>query len=132
MSEPTLEEKLRFNAELAIQRMKELARLDLSYDAASVRLLSEYIDQTRLTMSGEVKQGMMNLLGSYLGECIRHQFGGTWQYTENGLAIIVNDKFGAFPFNKIRKHFDNGEEDSITSFFNTIPALVNGLPKFPE
>ena len=64
--------------------------------------------------------GLVNTLGSFLGECIIENFGGSWQEDEYGLIVKFNKKNGVYPFSKIRKQFENGLEDSIFSFYTSI------------
>jgi hypothetical protein len=65
------------------------------------------------------------VLGSFLGECVRQNFGGSWQMTENGLGVVFATGNAVFPFNKINKHIANGADDSIGAFYNSIAAIFS-------
>ena len=62
----------------------------------------------------------VQVLGSYLGECMIHTYGGTWKEQEGEWGVFFDDSNAVFPINKVRKQFQNGREDSILSFFEVI------------
>jgi hypothetical protein len=68
------------------------------------------------------------MYGSFLGECIVREYHGQWQEHADGWSVLLNGakRIDAFPFNKVAKQFDNGESDSIHSFFTIIPLLARG------
>jgi len=65
----------------------------------------------------------VNVLGSYLGECIRRNYGGEWHADEYGWCIRFDEDNAVYPFSKTRKQLENGAEDSIYSFFTMIPIV---------
>jgi hypothetical protein len=73
---------------------------------------------------------LINVLGSFVGECIRHEFGGEWKQVDGQWGISFDPLNVAFPFAKITKQFENGHEggDSIFSLYEIIPLLVNKKP----
>lgn len=81
----------------------------------------------------EVIKGLTNVLGSFLGECIRRNYGGKWTQFDGQWAVAFNERNAAFPFNKLGKQFQNGHEggDSIISFYTGVPAVfkLNPPPK---
>jgi hypothetical protein len=113
-------EAIKANAALVL---KTFEQQNLAYDEASVKWLDGYIERNRLDWDETGAEKLVSILGSFLGECIRLNFGGEWQMTENGLAVAFFDGNAAFPFNKIRKQIHNGSEDSIASFYSSIPIL---------
>src|ERR1035438_3105732 len=67
-----------------------------------------------------LKAGFLNVLGSYLGECVIVCYGRAW----NGQWFVALDnKKEVFPFAKVQKQMENGLEDGIGAFFKTIPVL---------
>jgi hypothetical protein len=72
-----------------------------------------------------VKTGLINTIGSYLGQCIIETYCGEWAIKNGALGIDFGDNNWVFPFNKVEKHLANGAEDSIYSFFNCIPLVFN-------
>ncbi|HEX8248589.1 MAG TPA: hypothetical protein VF599_10480 [Pyrinomonadaceae bacterium] len=113
-------EAIKANAALVL---KTFEQQNLAYDAESVAWLDGYIDRNRLEWNEQSAERLISILGSFLGECIRLNYGGAWQMTENGLAVAFTDGNAAFPFNKIRKQIHNGSEDSIASFYDSISVL---------
>jgi len=118
----TNEEAIAANAEIV---KRTFAAQELGFDQRSVEWLDGYIERNRESWDAEMAKSLGGTLGSFLGECIRVNFGGAWVMTEYGLAVQFGDEQNAFPFNKINKHIANGSEDSIASFYSSIAALQN-------
>ena len=124
-----MEENIKKNAELAIEQLRPLSQMDFGYNLSSVKWLEGYIE--RLRSSGELddeakRKGLSNVLGSFLGECIVRCYGGRWVKQDGMWGVSIGDHFIAYPFNKIGKQMENGLEDSIDSFFTSIPVLLSG------
>ncbi len=128
MSELSPVEKIQRNAELVIETMREQG-VDLDYDQKSVEWLDGYIERQRQQNPNHESNiyGLSNTLGSFLGECIRRQFGGEWAQSEYGWAIAFDEKNACFPFNKVEKQLRNGAVDSIAGFYGSIPALYGNV-----
>jgi hypothetical protein len=118
-------ENIRLNAELVAKTFAQNNGVDLSFDEDSVEWLDGYIERNREKWDDQTKERLSGVLGSFLGECIRMNFGGEWTMSEYGPGIVFDDGNAAYPFNKIRKQMENGEEDSIASFYSTIPLVFN-------
>jgi hypothetical protein len=71
-------------------------------------------------------------LGCFLGECICRNFGGEWQETEYGPAVVFSDGNACYPLNKVGKQFANGADDSVLSFYQTIPVLFGNQNIFGD
>lgn len=118
-------ENIRRNADLVVKVFAENNNVSLDYDEDSIEWLDGYIERNRENFDEATINRLVSVLGSFLGECVKRNFGGEWAQTENGLAIVFSDGNGVFPFSKIEKHFRNGNEDSIFSFYQTIPIIFN-------
>jgi len=96
------------------------------YKTARLRKVSNYIEQNRKRLSQETIYNLISTFGSFLGEAIKHQFGGAWKQINGQWAIVFNERNACFPFNKTGKQFANGNEggDSISSFYNAVPCLL--------
>ena len=120
----TPEDKIRANAQLVIDRFSQPTELEspFGYNSESVRWLDGFIERERTTRDvdsvGTAK--LIQVLGSYLGECVIHVYGGTWKEREGQWGVFFDDSNAVFPFNKVHKQFQNGEGDSIRSFFEVI------------
>ena len=94
-----------------------------NYDIEGVRWLDDFINNQHLVASEELKERLVQTLGSFLGECIRNTYGGEWVNESGSLEIRFSQGNSAFPFNKVSKQLTNGAEDSVLSMFTAIPVL---------
>jgi len=123
--EPSLEEKLRLNAGMIIENLSQHAGFTLGFNEESVAYIDGFIERQR-AREGFDPGGLVNTLGSFLGECMCRKLGGEWKHQSNGqLAVQFSDGNAAFPFNKVQKQFANGEEDSILSFYQSAAVLFS-------
>lgn len=131
MEDKIEEENIKANAEMVVQQFREISGIDFGYTQESVEWLEGYLD--RLCNSGqcesqETKERLTNVFGSFLGECVIRCYGGRWQRHEGVLGVAFDDQNLVFPFAKVAKRLDNSPEDSIASFFTTIPFVFKNLP----
>ena len=126
-------EAIRANAQLVLDTLRPLSGLgdDFGYNLESVRYVEEYIERMRIRagVTPKMIEQWVNTIGSFLGECIIHTYGGEWREHEGRWGIFFsesNDRNAAFPFSKVRKQIDNGLEggDSIVSFFQVIGPFL--------
>ena len=117
------QEMIRANAEMVLEVARKEYDPHIGFDAAGVRWLDGYIQGLVDRGSVEATEELCDNLGSYLGTCIIETYGGTWQDTEHGWAVVMVDDLAVFPFNKTLKHLTEGAGDSVLSLFNGIPAL---------
>ena len=124
----TDEEKLKSNAALAVESLRPLSDVQpFGFNRESVVWIEGFIERQRINpdITDETKEGLVNVLGSFLGECIIHLHGGQWRRDNNGWGIRFDRKNAAYPFNKLRKLMKNGVEggDSIVSFLDITGIL---------
>jgi len=100
-------------------------QLKLKYNAESIKFLEGFIERNKANFNQEDAKGLINSIGSFLGQCIIENYGGHWERdSETGIvAVGFDDKNKAFPFAKVSKQFENGLEDSIYSFYTIIPTI---------
>jgi hypothetical protein len=129
-----VEDRIRANAELVIQQLGPLSGLEFGYNAESVGWVDGFIERqrNRSDIDKDTKDGLVNTLGSFLGECIIRCFGGHWQNADREWCVRFDDKNAVFPFSKVRKQFTNGPEDSIKSFFEVIPLVFKKTIQKPD
>ncbi|HUS36496.1 MAG TPA: hypothetical protein VM680_14185 [Verrucomicrobiae bacterium] len=119
-------DKIQANAQMTVEQLRQLSRIDFGYNAASIEWLEGYIE--RLRTSGEyedeaTKEKLISVFGSFVGECIVRCYGGEWTTDKDGnWSVRFGDNF-AFPFTKVTKQIENGLEDGIGGFFRAIPLL---------
>ena len=113
------------NAKLVINGVGRMCGVQLDYDEQSVEWLDGYIERNCKDFDEETVEKMTNILGSFLGECIRRNFGGEWKMSESGFGIMFNGQNAVYPFAKTEKHLRNGSEDSIVGLYKMIPFVFN-------
>ena len=120
-----MDENIRLNAELVVAEMGKISGIDFGYTSESVEWLDGFVERQRLRpeTDDDLIEKLVQVLGSYLGECIIKCYGGYWRNDEGQLSVCFNEDNCVYPFNKIRKQFENGAEDSIYSLFTMIPRV---------
>jgi hypothetical protein len=120
-----VENTIKRNAELVIQQMSQVCGFTFGYDLQSVAWLDGYIERqrARAEITDKVVDGLINVFGSYLGECVIQNFGGRWENEEGQWRVSFDEQNAVYPFAKVAKQFQNGSEDSIKSFFEVIPLI---------
>ncbi len=125
------------NARLVVRTMRDSFGVELAYDADSVKWLDGYIEENRESLDGATIEGLVSVLGSFLGEAIIRCHGGEWELREGSLCVSFAREHGehgegrgqglaaAHPFAKVAKQFENGSGDSTYAFFTAIPLLMN-------
>ncbi len=105
--------------------MRQVSGFDFGYDVKSVAWLDGYIERQRARddITQELVDGLVNVFGSYLGECVIKCYGGHWKNEDGQWQVSFDDSNAVFPFAKVRKQFQYGPEDSIKSFFEVIPLV---------
>lgn len=122
-----MKDKILANAELVRSVAHEQLGITVGYDEAGVRWLDRYIDGQRDAASPTTRERLPGTLGSYLGECIRHSFGGDWiEDPDQGWAVQITPRLTVYPFNKVRKQLANDQGDSALGLYTSIPALLKG------
>lgn len=129
-----MEDKIKANAELVIKQLSPLSGIEFGYDAESVAWVDGFIEQQRIRsdIDDNAINGLVNVLGAFLGKCIIHCFGGHWQNIDGEWRVSFDDKNAVYPFNKVKKQFTNGQEDSIKKFFEVIPVMFKEHIQKPE
>ena len=125
-------EMIQRNAALVIETAREQFGVTLHYDQESVEWLDEYIERLRQqNYPAEDIAMLINVFGSFVGECIRHQFGGAWEEDQGSWLIRFDANNAAFPFNKVGKQFERGSSsgNSIAGFYTSIPRLFPSLSR---
>ncbi|AJG22990.1 hypothetical protein RR42_s1402 [Cupriavidus basilensis] len=104
--------------------------VDVGYDKGGVEWLDGFVNGQHEKASDELKEQLVQTLGSFFGECLRHAYGGEWKQEEDGASWYISfPKGGAtFPFNKVRKNLMNGPGDSVLGLFTVIPGIFPDGP----
>ncbi len=126
------EEMIRANAEMVLGVARGDFGQDIGFDAPGVRWLDSYIQALVEEGGVEASEDLCDRLGSFLGTCIIETYGGHWQDTEYGWAVVIKDDFAVFPFNKTLKHLTEGADESVLGLFTSIPAMLDHAAEAPD
>src|SRR5215213_7965053 len=103
------EEQVRSNAQLVMRELGPLSGIDFGLNRESVEWVEGFIERQRSRPDFDENSvdGLVNTLGSFLGECIAANTGGSWAWSDEQQALGVAFPAGgmAFPFAKVRKLF---------------------------
>ncbi len=96
--------------------------MTLSYDEKSVAWLDDYIAGIRATLSVDIRDNLIDVLGSFsvsASGIATAAFGGRRREGGPSHSTTTN---AVFPFDKISKHLDD-EGESILSLYTSIPLV---------
>lgn len=132
----SLRDKIQANAQMVINDLGKLAS-DLGdnfgYNRESVEFIEGYIERCKQRgVTPEQTEGLVQMLGSFLGECIVHVYGGEWREYEGQPGIFFENGSGAFPFSKVRMQFKNGLQDSVLGFYDVQEKFCKGEIEFDD
>ena len=111
---------LQEDAQLVIDVLSEKEDVELDYSPDSVSWLDTYIEEHREELDAGDKSVLQEKFGAYLGESIRHTFGGRWvRDSDDQWMIVFDDAHQASPFEVIGDHLDH--HASLTQYFEHLP-----------
>lgn len=112
------------NAKLLLQQATALLGKELSFDQTGVEWLDGFIRRQR--ERGDANDALIDVLGCFYGECIRHSYGGVWRYVHGQLAVRFSEGSAAFPFTHIIKHIEDQDDEleTLSGKFAMIGALI--------
>ncbi len=112
--------ELQKDAQLVIDVLSEKEEVQLDYSADSVSWLDTYIEQHRAELDERDKSLLREKFGAYLGESIRHNYGGRWVKGRDGNWMVVfAEDYQASPFELIGEHLDHNT--ALTDVFEHLP-----------
>src|SRR5262245_3425447 len=106
-------DRIRANAALTMRVARDELDIELDFDEAGVEWLDGYVQRQHERGDPALRGKLTSTLGSFLGECIVHCFGGGWREVDGTWGIYFDDLNAAFPFAKVSKHLANGRSDSV-------------------
>jgi len=118
-----LNERIEKDFQIAIELFARFENIHLTFSEESVATLDRFINEKRDVFDDDTINRMTATFGSFLGETIRRNYGGSWDDINGELGIRFDEKNAIFPYAKLRKQFENGAEDSILSFYQVIPIV---------
>ena len=120
--------KIRANADFALEEFRGLAEKDIGFDVDSVAWVEGFVERARGRYAeGGVPNGLVSVIGSYLGEAIIAETNGHWMEDDAGqLAVQFPNEDAVYPFAKVQKQFDEGvaQGESILSFYTVSVSYI--------
>jgi hypothetical protein len=113
----------RHYAQIHIDTTQKTMGVDLSFNEESILKLDDLIQQAWPEQPPVELGNVVLLFGSFLGEAIIETLGGNWVETENGWGIKVGDAT-MMVFTKVKKRLLNGEEDSISYYYQSFKGML--------
>ena len=115
-------EMIRANAALAIAELGDAAGVTIGFNKGSVGWVEGFIERQREVQRGDTSEGLVNVLGSYLGEAVIAAVpDATWdEDPQIGLGVRFTNGDMVFPFAKVAKQLQDGlaAGESVLSFYN--------------
>lgn len=122
-------EMIEANAELAVQSARERLGVSLSFDRAGAEWLDGHLNRLRGRLSPEAQAGIVNVMGSFLGECIVRAHGGEWIEKAGEWLVQVKRAYtvSVNVFGKVEKQLAQVEGESVLSLFDfALEVAENG------
>jgi hypothetical protein len=122
------------HAALVIERLGPLSDIDFGLNEESVAWVAGFIERQRVRDGGGAHDGLVSVLGSFLGECLIARYGGRWEEIDGRWGVRFAQGSAAFPFAKVTKQFDTGIAggDSILGFFRAVPVVMTISERPPD
>ena len=135
MSE-SLSEVLQGNAEVFCSVVEDRYGMAMTRDRDGVVQLEGFLNTRREDMDASALTGLVDLAGSFLGECIRHVHGGAWFDGPGHPHVELKAGGLADPFWMVESHLRYRAAYSVTVLFDAIGATarvrVGGLYSVPN
>lgn len=113
--------------------MLETMGVRVEYDGPSFRHLEPLIEKLgRGTLGAESRSRMGTLMGAYVGETLRRELDGTWQWSsEHDVHLTFTrlsdgTNFTVFPFEKVAKRLYEGRKHELANYFEAVAELASG------
>jgi hypothetical protein len=115
------------NADLAVSTARERMGIDLTFDRAGVEWLDGHLNRLRGHLSPSAQAGVVNVMGSFLGECMVRMHRGVWvEKPGSGWVVEVRRRYqvAANVFSKVEKQLAGAEGESVLSLFEITPLVA--------
>lgn len=121
-------EMIRANADLAITTARERLGIELTFDRSGVEWLDGHLNRIRGRLPASARAGVVNVMGSFLGECIVRSHGGAWiEKPGTGWFVEVRRRYqvSVNVFGKVEKQLAGEEGESVLSIFDYALVLAD-------
>jgi hypothetical protein len=86
-----------------------------------------------LSESPETKDKVVNLIGSFLGQCVVHVYNGRWVASGTGVQVEVKTRKWVHtvqPFEKVEKRLRGGDSESLLTYYrDLLPTVFGNQPE---
>ena len=113
MSE-TLSQVLSGNAEVFSSVVQDRYDVTLSHDREGVLLLERFLNTRREDLGEDALTGLVDLAGSFLGECILRTHGGEWVDGHDHPFVEIEPGRLSDPFWMVESHLRHRAAYSVT------------------
>ncbi len=121
-------------ADSFIETAEETMKIKFDFSEEHVLEIDRFVEETWGGSPPVMIDPMVALLGAYVGESIRKNLGGQWVDDEEigpCLDNISDCGIKTNPFAKVRKRFQNGEEDSIGYYYLALKSMAENGGELP-
>lgn len=130
-------EKIVENSEICREQFNRRFKNEIDYSEKSLIYIDEILEETHQNLpqlKEDEKQWIINIIGSYIFETARRNFGGKYYWYERGnQPILVTGQptfeISILAFEKTKGRIENGKEDSIPFFFEGYSSRVKNAKK---
>ncbi|MCB0221286.1 MAG: hypothetical protein KDH09_16435 [Chrysiogenetes bacterium] len=93
---------------------------ELAFERASLPRLDAVLEKNYT--QNMLDQKTIEHMGMFLGETMRHEFGGTWRYNDGfgELCLAMTDEGFIFPVSQIKRALDHKEAGQLASYADSI------------
>ncbi|HEU4557798.1 MAG TPA: hypothetical protein VFS20_08105 [Longimicrobium sp.] len=92
------------------------------YGDEMIAFVDQFVEQTR-PVDPDLLDQYTTLIGAVLGESIIASFGGAWAATAEGWAVRFDERSQVLPFERARKHLQDGPDESVLTLFRSVPLV---------
>jgi hypothetical protein len=108
---------------------------DFGCNDASFAYIDRFLTRQASTLAAqpETADKVVNLLGSFLGQCVVQVYGGHWVASGTGVQVEVRTHKWVHhvqPFEQVARRLHGGQQDSLLGFYRDLLPTVFG--KQPE
>ena len=137
--EPTeIAERARAGTQRLVEMVRTAHGVELGIDAPSLGWLDNHIAAERETWKRQLAPAQLanlkDMIGCYFGECLVHMLRGSWTWIGDQPAVQIEDLAKGtdvhvvYPFTRVEKHVELGDEGSIWQMYLGVGALSGRRP----
>lgn len=120
--EPDVAAAIDSNVQLVVEQFSEFSDKPMEPNRGGVEFLDGFIAHNRESWDEGTRGRLTQVLGSFLGAALVAE-GGVWVEADHGPAVKFAPDILAYPFNKVVKHMEEGEDQSVLAFYDSAVAL---------